>query len=137
MSAFPCSVDGAGKLTLDYPAQFFAFAKRFAGIDAEIELRKRRTKRSKKQNDYYWSVVVPLIAEECGYSSDQMHQALKVKFLSQEDLSRGLMRVGSTTKLSTAEFVEFTDRVVLWAAEYLGVIIPQPEREPAKRKKAA
>ena len=137
MSIFRGFVDDSGKFALDYPAQFRAYVGRFKGEEVEIEFRKRRTKRSDRQNRYWWGVVIPLIAEHCGYSHDEMHEALKAKFLGTEDMSRGLLRIGSTAKLDTQAFAELTDRVVLWAAGDLGVIIPPPEVDKAQRKKAA
>ena len=137
MSIFRGFVDDSGKFALDYPAQFRAYVGRFMGEEVEIEFRKRRTKRSDRQNRYWWGVVIPLIAEHCGYSHDEMHEALKAKFLGTEDMSRGLLRIGSTAKLDTQAFAELTDRVVLWAAGDLGVIIPPPEVDKAQRKKAA
>ncbi len=137
MSIFRGFVDDAGKFALDFPLQFRAYVGRFKGEEVEIEFRKRRTKRSNQQNKYWWGVVIPLLAEHCGYSHDEMHEAIKAKFLGTEDMSRGLLRIGSTTKLSTLEFAELTDRVIVWAAGELGVVIPQPDREPVKRKRAA
>lgn len=129
--------DDGSKLDLDYPAQFKAFIRRFAGDEVEIEVRKRRSRRSTDQNAYWWGVVIPHIAEYTGYTHDEAHEALKVKFLGQEDVSRGLVRVGSTAKLNTQEFAALVDRVLLWAAEELGVVIPLPEKEPAKRQRRA
>jgi hypothetical protein len=123
--------------SLDHRAAFLAYAKRFKGEEVVLTLHKRRAKRSSEQNRYWHGVVVALLAEHCGYTRDEMHEALKARFLGQEDLSRGLIRIGSTAKLTTLEFADLVDRVVLWAAEELGVVIPLPEKEPAKRKKAA
>lgn len=92
-----------------------------------VEVRKRQSKRSDEQNRYWHGVVVKLLAEHCGYEPDEMHEALKFKFLGTEDISKGLVKVGSSAKLSTAEFATLVDRVVLWAAEELGVIIPAPD----------
>lgn len=120
-----------GRLHIDHRKQFDAYLKRFEGHEVELEVRKRRSKRSDRQNRYWWGVVVATLAQHCGYSPDEMHEALKHKFLSQDDLQRGLVRIGSTAKLDTAAFAELVDRVVLWAAEDLGVIIPLPEQAAA------
>jgi hypothetical protein len=130
-------VDDTAKLTLDVPRQFRAYLQRLKGEEVEVEIRKRRSKRSGKQNAYWHGVVVALLAQECGYTPDEMHQALKAKFLGEDDLRSGLRRIGSTAKLNTQQFVELTDRVVLWAAEDLGVIIPQPEKDIRKKGRAA
>lgn len=136
-TAFSGHVSEAGRLTLEYPAQFKAFVGRFKGRDVELEVRKRRSQRSDAQNKFWWSVVVALLAEHCGYTDEEMHHALKVKFLGTEDLTRGLWRIGSTRKLSTTEFADLTERVMVWAAQDLGVVIPSPEREPRKRARKA
>lgn len=129
-----------GRSTLDFPAQWKSYVKYLAGPEGNeitITAHRRRAKRSLKQSAYWWAVVVPTIAEHCGYTRDEMHEALKAKFLGTEDMSRGLLRIGSTRKLNTQEFTDLTDRVILWAAEDLGVVIPQPERNEKKRRKAA
>ncbi len=127
-------VNEQGILTLDFRAQFRAFVKRFAGEEVEIEIRKRRSKRSASQNKFWHGVVVALLAEHCGYTHDEMHEALKAKFLGQDDLSRGLRRIGSTRKLNTLEFADLTERVMVWAAGELGVVIPSPERDIKRRE---
>ena len=139
MSAIPAFIGLVqdGKLHLDYRAQFDAYLRRFEGDEVEVEVRKRRSKRSTAQNAYWWSVVVPTLAEHTGYTRDEMHEALKAKFLSAEDLSLGLTKIGSTAKLNTQDFADLVDRVVLWAAESLGVIVPPPEPDARKRTKRA
>ncbi len=127
-------VNEQGILTLDFRAQFRAFVKRFAGEEVEIEIRKRRSKRSASQNKFWHGVVVALLAEHCGYTHDEMHEALKAKFLGEDDLSRGLRRIGSTRKLNTLEFADLTERVMVWAAGELGVVIPSPERDIKRRE---
>jgi hypothetical protein len=116
-----------GKLRLDSKKQYDAYITRFEGDEVEVTVRKRRSRRSEQQNGYYWSVVIPLMAEHCGYTRDEMHEAIKAKFLGQEDQSRGLLRIGSTARLNTLEFADLVDRVILWAAHELGVIIPAPD----------
>ena len=124
----PGEVDADGVVHLDIPAAQHRAAcrARFAGQRVDVEIRRRKSKRSLRQNAYWWGVVIPMLAEHCGYSGEEMHDALKAKFLGREDLERGLMRIGSTAALSAADFAALVDRVVLWAAEDLGVIIPLP-----------
>lgn len=138
MNEFVAVVSEDGKRILfDFPKAWEAYRKRFAGDEVVVTLKKRRAQRSNPQNRFWHGVIVTLLAEHCGYTHDEMHEALKVKFLGTEDMSRGLLRIGSTRKLNTLEFAELTERVMLWAIEELGVVIPSPEREPAKRKRAA
>lgn len=36
---------------------------------------------------------------------------------------------GSTTEMTTVQFMEYVDRIARWAAEYLGVAIPPPNTD--------
>lgn len=116
-----------GKLALDNQNQYLVHLSKFEGKKVELVLRKRRSQRSIKQNAWYWGVVVEILANHCGYEPEEMHDALKYRFLSnhKED-ERGLIRICSTAKLTTSEFIDYTNRVVRWAAESLGVYIPDP-----------
>lgn len=136
-AVFTGVVDEHGALKLDTPRAVKAWLQRFIGHEIELVIRKRRIKRSDKQNRYWHGVVVATLAEHCGYTRDEMHDALKAKFLGTEDLTTGLRRIGSTTKLSTTEFAELTERVMVWAITDLGVVIPPPEKDVITRKKAA
>ncbi len=123
---FPGQVS-KGKLILETPMRYLAYLSGLEGKRVELILRKQKPKRSDQQNRYYWGCVIEILANHCGYEPEEMHEALKVKFLSDhaED-EKGLIRIGSTAKLTTAEFVDYTDRVVRWAAESLSVFIPDP-----------
>lgn len=83
-------------------------------------LLKDRARRSNRQNDYYHSVVIPILAEYTGYEVktadgvSEMHEVLKRSF--------GL---SSTAELDTAEFSIFIDKVMRWAAAQ-SVYIPPP-----------
>ena len=123
MNVFRGHVDDAGKPHMDAPKQLAAYWRHLAGQDVEVEIRKRKSRRSVKANAFWWAAVIPPLCAHTGYTPDEMHEALKAKFLGAEDLSTGLRRIGSTAALDTAAFAELTDRVILWAAEHLGVVI--------------
>lgn len=114
-----------GRLTLDNPERYLVYMAGLEGKRVEVVLRKKRSKRSDQQNRYYWGIVVQILANHCGYEPDQMHEALKYKFLSdhQED-SSGLITIRSTASMTTDEFAQYVNRVVRWAAESLGVYVP-------------
>ena len=116
-----------GKLILDDPARYLVHLASFEGKKIELTLRKSSSQRSLKANAYYWGVVVKLIADHCGYDSDEMHEALKYKFLSNhlED-EKGLTKIKSSASLSVDEFINYTNQVVIWAARDLQVFIPSP-----------
>lgn len=118
-----------GKLVLDQPQRYLVHLSGLEGKQIELVLRKKRSQRSLAQNSWYWGVVIEILASHCGYTPEEMHEALKIRFLSsrQED-ERGLIKVGSTAALTTDEFIRYTNRVIQWAAEYLHVYVPDPNQ---------
>ena len=94
------------------------------GQRVEVIIRKPKTSRSTLQNSYYWSVVVELLANELGYDKDEIHEILKYKFLQSNAM--GMPYIKSTTKLSTGEFEEYLSKIKRWAAEFLHIVIPDP-----------
>ena len=116
-----------GKLILDDPSRFLVHQASLEGKKIELVLRKSSSIRSLNANAYYWSVIVKLIADHCGYDSDECHEALKFKFLSdQAPDEQGLVKIRSTASLNVDEFIDYTNRVVVWAATTLQVYIPAP-----------
>ncbi len=68
------------------------------------------------------------MAEYCGYEPEEMHEALKVRFLLKHGFSNEtttLPTIRSTTDLTTAEFSEYVDQCRRLAAE-MGIIVPDP-----------
>lgn len=96
----------------------------------DITIRRHRKTRSDRQHRYYFGVVVAVLAEFTGYTSDEMHDALKWKFLRVDPESL-LPTVRSTTSLTTVEFEDFLELVRAWAAADLGVVIPLPNEAEA------
>jgi len=94
------------------------------GQRVEVIIRKPRTKRSDVQNSYYWGVVIELLSKELGYDKDELHEILKYKFLQSNAM--GMPYIKSTTKLSTGEFEEYLSKIKRWAAEFLHIVIPDP-----------
>ncbi|MEA2036722.1 MAG: hypothetical protein U9O94_04400, partial [Nanoarchaeota archaeon] len=77
-----------------------------------------------KENAYYWGVVVKLIGEHLGYLPNEVHDALKWKFLRREGLK--LDKSLSTTVLDTIDFEEYLSNIRQWAGQDLEMIIPLP-----------
>ena len=109
-----------------------------------IDFKRYRPRRSDAQNAYYWGVMIPHVkeglAEAWGesLSSDEVHEYLKSLFLTKPIVNRRSgelvgTRPGSSSKLDVGEFIEYSDKVILWAAEYLGVEIPSPSRHGVHR----
>ena len=113
-------------IELDNKDRFRAHRKTLEGERIDLILRKRTSQRSDQQNRYYHGVVIKLLAEHTGYTTDEMHENLKRLFLSTKD-EHGLIRIGSTATLKTLEFKDYLDRIIRWAAIDLGVPIPEPD----------
>lgn len=92
-----------------------------------IEKINKRKLRSLEQNAYYWGAVVKILADEIGYTKDEMHEALRIKFLSYENVN-GLPTMRSTTSLSTVEFEAYMESVRRWASMFHGIVIPEPNQ---------
>jgi len=121
-------VDSKGRLTLDDPSAYARQVARLANTPVELTIKQKRAQRSIRQNAYWWGVVVPLLSEHLGYDKDEMHEALKYKFLrlDAEPDANGLVRMRGTSTLNTKEFTDLIEEVVTWAGAEFGVVIPLP-----------
>ena len=88
-------------------------------------------KRTLDQNDYYWTVVVPMCRVglyEVGYDEVKQnldaHAVLKRVFIKKEK--------PTTTKLTVVEMTAYLDAIGKWAAEYLNIVIPLPHEAHMK-----
>jgi len=118
-----CGVIQGGKLHLERREDFDAHAARLEGCAVDLRLSKHRNVRSISQNAYYWAVVIPLLAEHCGYEDEEMHAALKWRFLQKHE--GPLPTVKSTAGLDTRDFAEYIEQCRRLGAE-MGVQIPSP-----------
>ena len=100
-----------------------AFAKQ-EGEEVEVTVKRPRKHRSGAQNAYIWGIVYALISEETGFTTQEVHDAMRVKFLT--DMTGVMPRVKSTTELSTVEMMDYIAQIQQWASEFLGVYIPDP-----------
>lgn len=105
-----------------------AVARLPVGGDVPVRVVFERVKRtrSQQQNAYYWGVVLRSAAQETGHHPDELHEYFKSRFLVAARLTVGDDTrdvPASTTRLTTGQFAEYVDRVVLFLAE-LGCIVP-------------
>ncbi len=108
---FPCNIKD-GKMTLTDREEFDKVISKLQG-DYYIELKETGV-RSSQQNNYYWNAV-RILAEELGYTENEMHSTIKNHF-----------EIESTKTLSTKEFASFIERLVRWSAIELNIVIPDP-----------
>jgi len=114
-----------GKPQLEDAKGFELLKLSLVGQDIEIRLTKRKKDRTSAANRYYWGVIIPMLAEFCGMTREETHDALKHKLLI-DRTDEGLPRVRSTCSLTTEEFSRYLDGCIQLAGE-IGLIIPDPK----------
>jgi hypothetical protein len=85
--------------------------------------------RSSAQNRYYFGVVVELISDHTGYRPDEVHDAIKMKFLIKPAEEGKPTTLRSTSSLNTAQFEELMTQVREWASQEMGLFIPAPNEQ--------
>jgi hypothetical protein len=117
----------------------------YEGHNITFTIKKRRNTRSGSQNAYYWSVVLPLILDamidlgnelQSGNPDhlDMIHDLMKRDHLDNglevRDADGTLYKLPSSTKnCSTLDFMEYIQRIQMWAAEMLNIDIPDPNEQ--------
>lgn len=128
-----------GKLVLDdyTKAKLAAEVKELEGKCVELVI-KKLPRRSNAQNAYYWGVVVAMVKEGLrvmGHkvSDEDTHAFLKDRFNGKDVASidgEYIGKIGGSTKLmNKAEFMEYLAAIQQFAAQYLGVVIPDPNEQ--------
>lgn len=123
-----------GKFSPKDPKSFINHANALEGLQVTVVMTKYKpySQRSNEQNRYYHGVVVKLLSEEIGYTSDEMHEAIKYKFLGEHRKIKKTEIVVpiSTADLNTVDFESFLSEVRSWASSELSVFIPLPNEVP-------
>jgi len=132
---FPAFIDGDGRVRLDFPSQAHAFNREhFHETEVFVEVYKRRSKRSVKQNAAYHAAIGPL-AEHLGYTVEELKLTMLGgcfgwKTVNGVQLPERL----HTSDLNTEQFSDLMAYTNQIAAE-AGVLILDPsEWKAAKRK---
>lgn len=105
---------------------------RSLGNDYVVEVKQNKNTRSMNQNRYYWKCIVQELAKELGYTVDEMHDALKIKFSSEwsqveyKDKLIPLHSVKSTTVMNTKEFEQYCESIRIWAITDLSIRLKAP-----------
>lgn len=95
----------------------------------DVSITLHHNKRSKSQNAMYWAWV-GCIASETGNSTEDIHDAMRQKFLpfSHSTVLNGVIHhYTSSSSLDTAQFTEYMKSVEAFAASELGIVLPHPE----------
>ncbi len=122
-----------GKVKMDSPQEFRWYLSGIKGR-YNLKLEKPKKKISTLEHRYYRGVIVPIVAEEIGVDVDVAHKLLKSMFLKLiiwkeiEGKQIKFEYVKSTANLSTIEAETYYEECRRWAVEFLGCIIPLPEK---------
>lgn len=107
--------NGEKKVKLLHPLWYTTEINKFnLGERLTVKFTTQKKSRTLTQNNYYWGVYLPRIAQETGNDIDDLHTLFKGKFLSKaivEVLGEKVRRVRSTTELSVPEFGEYIERI--------------------------
>jgi hypothetical protein len=118
-----------GRLKIWDKAGFEKYILQYEGKDVTIEVRRKKAKRSDQQNKFFHSWV-GLLAEHTGYSSEEMKDILKYKFLRVEDINdqtgETFTYTKNTSKLNKIEFAEFCDDIQKWCMDLFKIKLPLP-----------
>jgi hypothetical protein len=130
------------KIALDHPAAFRAFKRRLVGEEVELSLRKRRTKRSDKQNRAFHACITPWSKDE-GYPMDDLKRDLLIEVFGSREvvspITGAVVLVPAkphTSQLTTQEFALLMERTVEIAAE-CGVQLELPDEYKTRKAQEA
>ncbi len=122
----------SGKVIFDDVKQFNDYTQTLESKEVEVIVRTPKKPRSLAENSYYWGVIIKILSEQLGLSPDETHETLKYQFLKvhKSIIVQGKIEefffMRSTTDLSTKSMEEYLENIRMWAAEFLGCIIPLP-----------
>uniref|UniRef100_A0A6M3M676 Uncharacterized protein n=1 Tax=viral metagenome TaxID=1070528 RepID=A0A6M3M676_9ZZZZ len=122
-------VNEKGKLELSNPDTFKQEVLKFAGKRVYVVVDEEKQNRSTPQNNYYWGVVVKMLADELGYIPNDMH-----KILADDHAPKKILKVAgkdkviakSTTEMKTDEFETYLESIRRFASLELNCKIPLP-----------
>lgn len=130
-------IEDDGTMKIYRRAELTEWAKKHWGKDFVISIKLKGKKRSDPQNRYYWGVVVPMVRDginSLGHelTCDDTHEFLKQRFNSTHLVSKEgevIDIADSTTKLDTAGFMIYLEQIQRFSADFLGVVIPDPNEQ--------
>lgn len=116
------------RLILQKPDIFRSYLSHFKKGIVEVIVRTISKDRSDRQNRYYWGAVLPIISSDTGFTKEELHQIFRNKFLRYGKTYKGRNYnfSRSTTDLTTIEFEEYLDKIRIFSAAELGIVVPLP-----------
>ena len=114
--------DGKDRLKLDNPQRFREFLSGMRGKRFDLVLREKTTEVSEEARGYYKKVVCGLISEHTGDTPNEVHEILKKQVLFPQ------FHRTTTKGMTSAEYREYLNAVLIYSAQTIGVPIPEPEK---------
>lgn len=132
--AFKGKVDESGVLRMSQTAKFREWiSHNLRGKEVQVVVKPKKKLRSLNENNYYWGVVIQLLAEHTGYAPSEMHELCKVKFLPPKRITlrngkndQSITIAMSTTELTTSQMENYLSEIRLWAIDFWELKIPLP-----------
>lgn len=103
-----------------------------------LEVKKQRRGRTLNQNDWLWGCVYPILLDgllDAGWeftSLEQVHEFFKKQIAHDQVVNRHTGEIveipTSTATMDTQQFTAYVEALRNYAAEFLGVTIPDPDR---------
>jgi hypothetical protein len=123
-------VSDKGELAMRELPRWRGALARMRGRDVTIQIRRESVRRSLKANAYYWWGPIGALASWSGHEPDEIHEAMKAKFLPRRQVILPTGEVldlpPSTATLDVEAFSLYVNQVIRFAAEN-GVIVPTAE----------
>lgn len=125
--------DDGSRLDLDFPSDYRAYIRQFAGYEIEVEVRHRRSKRSDRQNRWFHSFIVPF-AESIGETVPTLKLiGLVAVFGTKVVMGYTVPVYAHTSDLNTQQFSELCEWFVEQAAK-CGYVVLYPEEFRCKQR---
>jgi len=108
---------------------FKAYIQGFEGRQVECVLRKPQNPKTLQQLRYFHGVVCKVIANNTGYTQDEVKGLLKGHFLTEYvkgPTGKEVPIVPSLTDLKKIQMTEFIDQCITLAATHWHIVIPAP-----------
>jgi len=133
-----------GELVVRNRRGFDRAMAQFPDCEVVVTIEKRHASRSLAQNRYYFGVVLHEMSKETGHTVEELHEWAKREFLPKttviltnqagEIVGETVIPETSTKRLNKIQFGELIEWVRLWAAEKLGIVIPDPDPDYGWKK---
>lgn len=94
-----------------------------------VEIKRVRAGRSDPQRRYYFGVICAVLSQELGYTKDEIHEVIKVKFCPKDAVlptGEVITIPGSTKDWDIADSQEKHEEIRRWALTDLEIYIPEP-----------